>query len=148
VCAEVALAAQAFQHEVELAHTELQEPGPRLPSAGLVWWEAQLAARRAAEQRAAAPIMWAERSASVLGTLAALRLAVWKWPLISSWLFHTGTSATAPRYTTAPEYSFTSDLLHWLGQVWSSQPSSLLLATAAAFLTLMLFAAYVVWREE
>ena len=148
VCAEVAFAALAFQHEVELASTELQEPGPRLPSAGLVWWKAQLAARRAAEQRAAAPMVWVGRAACVLGTLAALGLAVWKWPLIASWLFRSGTSANAPRYTTAPEYSFTGDLLHWLARVWSSQSASLLLATAAAFLTLMLFAAYVVWREE
>jgi len=148
VCAEVAFAAQEFQREVELARTELQQPGMRLPSAGLVWWKAQLAARRAAEQRAAAPMVWVERAACVLGTLAALLLVVWKWPLIASWLFRSGTSATAPRYTTAPEYSFTSDLLHWLAPVWSSQSSSLLLATAAAFVTLMLFAAYVVWREE
>jgi len=149
VCAEVAFAAQAFQREAELASTELQQSGKGLPSAGLVWWKAQLAARRAAEQRAAAPMVWVERAAYVLGALAALGLAVWKWPLIAGWLFRTGTSATTPRYTTAPEYSFTSDLLHWLAQVWTSQSSSLLLAaTAAAFLTLMLFAAYVVWREE
>jgi cytoskeletal protein RodZ len=149
VCAEVAFAAQAFQHEVELAKTELDQPGTRLPSAGLVWWKAQLAARRAAEHRAVAPMVWVERAACVLGAFAALGLAVWKWPLISAWLFRAGTSASTPRYPTASEYSITGAWLHSLAQVWTSQSASLLLAaTAAAFFTLMIFAAYVVWREE
>ena len=49
VCAEVAYVAQEFQREEELARDELRQPGAGLPSAGLVWWKAQLAARRAAE---------------------------------------------------------------------------------------------------
>ncbi len=51
VCAEVALVAQEFQREAELARAELQQPGAGLPSAGLVWWKAQL--RRAPRRRAA-----------------------------------------------------------------------------------------------
>ena len=48
-----------------------------------------------------------------------------------------------------PEYSWTGEWLHWFAQAWTNQPSTLLLvATAAVFLTLMVFAAYVVWRED
>ena len=86
VCAEVALVAQEFQREAELARAELQQPGAGLPSAGLVWWKAQLAARRAAEQRAAEPIILVERAAYALGALAALGLGVWQWPRLAAWL--------------------------------------------------------------
>jgi hypothetical protein len=94
-------------------------------------------------------MVWVERAACVLGLFAALGLAVWKWPLISGWLFRAGTSTPTPRYTPAPQYSITAEWLHPFAQAWTSQPSTLLLAaTAAAFFTLMAFAAYVAWREE
>ena len=95
VCAEVALVAQEFQREAELARAELQQPGAGLPSAGLVWWKAQLAARRAAEQRAAEPMMLVERVAYALGALAALGLGVWQWPRIAGWL-HADRDSGAP----------------------------------------------------
>jgi hypothetical protein len=149
VCAEVAIAAQMFQQEVELAQAELQLAGSRLPSAGLVWWKAQLAARRSAEQRAAAPMVWVERAACVLGAFAALGVVVWKWARIAAWLFRTGTSASAPHTAAAPDYSWTGEWIHRLAQAWTGQSSTpLIVATAAVFLTLMAFAAYVVWREE
>ncbi len=148
VCAEVAFAAEMFQQEVGLARNELQQPG-RLPSAGLVWWKAQLAARRSAEQRAAAPMVWVERAACVLSAFALMGAVVWKWPLISGWLFRSGTSASAPPTAVAPEYSWSNEWIHWLAKAWTNQSSTpLLIATAAVFLTLMAFAAYVVWREE
>jgi hypothetical protein len=148
VCGEVAFAAQEFQREAELARTELQHPGTRLPSAGLVWWKAQLAARRAAEQRAAAPMVLVERVAIVLGVLAALGLGIWKWSIVV-WIFRTGTLSSTPHYAAIPDYSFAGQWLRWLGQPWTGQPSTLLLvATAAIFFTLMAFAAYVVWRED
>ena len=71
---EAAFAAQAFQREAALAQAELDQPGARLPSAGLVWWKAQLAARRAAEKRAAEPIVWVERAAYAVGAIATLAL--------------------------------------------------------------------------
>jgi hypothetical protein len=149
VCAEVAFAAEMFQQEVELTQNELQPPGTRLPSAGLVWWKAQLAARRSAEQRAAAPMVWVERAACVLGAFALVVGIVWKWATISGWLFRTGASASAPRTAAAPDYSWTSEWIHWLAQAWVRQSSMpLIVATGAVFLTLMAFAAYVVWREE
>ena len=149
VCAEVAFAAQEFQREAELARTELQHPGTRLPSAGLVWWKAQLAARRAAEQRAAAPMVLVGWAATALGALAALGLGIWKWSIVAGWLSHLGGAQSVARFGATPEYSLTGGWFHWFGQAWTSQPSTLLVvATAAIFFTLMVFAAYVVLRED
>jgi len=149
VCAEVALVAQEFQREEELVRTGLQQPGAGLPSAGLVWWKAQRAARRAAEQRAAEPIVLVARAAYALGALTALGLGVWQWPRIMGWLQRAQTPASIPRFAAMPEYSSSSEWLHQLAQVWNGQtPAYLLAASAAAFLALMVFAAYVVWRED
>jgi hypothetical protein len=145
----VALAAQEFQHEMELAQAELQQAGAGLPSAGLVWWKAQRAARRAAEQRAAEPIRLVERAAYALGALTALGLGVWQWPRLAAWLHQTLIPASLPGSAAISEYSSTGAWLHWLAPAWSAQtPAFLLAATTAAFLTLMVFTAYVVWRED
>jgi|SRR5208283_4519937 len=149
VCAEVAFAAQEFQREEELARTELRQPGAGLPSAGLVWWKAQLAARRAAEQRAAQPMVLVERAAYALGTVAALGLGVWQWPRIAGWLHRAQTPAPIPRFAAMSEYSSSGEWLHRLAQVWPSQtPAFLLAGSAAAFLTLLVFAVFIVWRED
>ena len=133
VCAEVASVVQEFQKEGELARAELQQPGATLPSAGLVWWKAQLAARRAAAERAAEPIVLVERAASVLVILAAVGLGIWQWPRIAVML----------------EYFVDAEWPHRLLQGWFGQTPNLLLAgSAAACLTLVALAAYVVWREE
>ena len=148
VCAEVALVAQEFQREEELAATELKQPGAGLPSAGLVWWKAQLAARRAAEQRAAEPVVFVERAAYALGALSTLVLGVWEWPRIAGWL-HRAETPPLPRFPVMPDYSAGGDWLHRLAQAWTTQtPALLLAACAAAFLTLLVFTAYVAWRED
>jgi len=149
VCAEVAFVTREFQREDELARTELGQPGAGLPSAGLVWWKAQLQARRAAEQRAAEPIVWAERAAYALGALATLGLGVWQWPRIAAWLQRAASLAPIPRSAAMPEYSSGSEWLHQLAQAGTGQtPLLLLAASAVAFLTVIAFAAYVVWRED
>lgn len=149
VCAEVALVTQEFQREDELAQAELGRPGAGPPSAGLVWWKAQLAARRAAERRAAEPMLLVERVAYALGTLAALGLGAWQWPRVAGWLHRTGTPAAVTRFAPAPDYSSGGEWLHRLAHAWPGQtPAVLLAASAAVFLTLMVFAAYVVWRED
>lgn len=149
VCAEVALAAQEFQREAERARADLQQPDAGLPSAGLVWWKAQRAARRAAEQRAAEPMVLVERLAYAAGALAALGLGVWQWPRIAGWLHRAQTLASLPHFAPLPEYSSRGGWLHRLAPAWPGQiPAFLLAASAAAFLAFMVFAAYVVWRED
>jgi hypothetical protein len=142
VCSEVVLVAEALRHEEELAQTEV-----RLPSAGLVWWKAQLAARRAAEERAAQPIAWVERMVQVFGALALLGTGLWQWPKILSWL---GGSKTLMRM---PESSlgmadWAREFFLGVAQDFGRSPGYLLLGSAAVFLTLVVSAAYAVWREE
>lgn len=142
ICSEVVLLAQALRREDEAVQAQV-----RLPSAGLVWWKAQLAARRAAEERAAQPIVLMERVAQGLGGLAAFGLAVWQWPRIADWLGLVKGLSRLPAGST-----IAGDWMHGLSQVLGqsfSQPSGyLMLIGAGAFVTLMGFAAYVVWREE
>jgi hypothetical protein len=149
VCSEVVLVAEALRREEQLSEAEV-----RLPSAGLVWWKAQLAARRAAEQRAAQPIALVERAAQALGALAAFGLGVWQWPRIIGWWRGAKVLARVPSSVSASTGASAAarDWTHWLSQALGqafSQPSGyLLLVSAGACLTLIVFAAYVVWREE
>jgi hypothetical protein len=154
VCSEVVLVAEALRREDEFTKTEV-----RLPGAGLVWWKAQLAARRAAEQRAAQPIALVERAAQALGALTAFGLGVWQWPRIAAWWRGAKVLARVPRSASAASASAATgasaaagDWTHWLSQALGqafNQPSGyLLLVSAGACLTLIVFAAYVVWREE
>lgn len=153
VCAEVAFVAQALRHEDEQTQAELLQDGASLPSAGLVWWKAQLAARRAAEIRAAQPIALVERAAYALGGLAAFGLAVWQWARVAGWL--EGAKVLVPSKHFAPTAGASSvgDWLRGLApafaQGWLGHTPLLLVAlSAAAALTLVTLAAYVVCREE
>jgi len=150
VCSEVVLVAEALRREEQFAQAEV-----RLPSAGFVWWKAQLAARRAAEQRAAQPIALVERAAQALGALSAFGLGVWQWPRIAGWLRGAKVLARVPTISAAANASsgaaagdWTHRLVQTLGQVFSQPSGYLLLVSAGACLTLIAFAAYVVWREE
>ena len=144
-CAEVALVAEALLQEHHLEQAEV-----RLPSAGLVWWKAQLAARRSAEARATQPIALAERFAQAAVLLTALGLALWQWPRISGWLGtkvaggHTSSWAIPGEWTDR-----IGRLLQSVAQGLGGQSSGyLLIASVGALLALMAFAAYVVLREE
>jgi len=140
-CSEVVLVAEALRHEEELAQPEV-----RLPSAGLVLWKAQFAARRAAEERAAQPIAWVERMARVFGTLALLGLGFWQRPRILGWL---GGSKRLMRMTESSTgiadwaREFFRNFAHGFGR----SPGFLLLMSAGVLLILVAFAAYAVWRE-
>ncbi|HTS71023.1 MAG TPA: hypothetical protein VMO17_18750 [Terriglobia bacterium] len=147
VCAEVVFVVQEFQREEALVHTELQAR-EGLPSAGLVWWKARRAARRAAEQRAVEPIAWVERGASALVALTVLLLAVWQWPRLAAWFRNLQYSTPSGHLLASPAYSSRGDWLHQLGQVWTTQTSFLLLvAGGLALLSVMAFALYEEWRE-
>ena len=140
VCSEVVTVANAMRGEDELAQAEL-----RLPSAGLVWWKAQLAARRAAEQRATEPIAWAERLAQFLGVLTVIGLALWQWPRIAGWLGGTKDLARVPTTGVA---QWAGHFFQMLSRGFGQSPVYLVLVSAIAFLTLVGFAAYAVWRED
>ncbi len=88
-CADLVLIAVALRQARGPACAEV-----RLPSAGLVWWKAQLRAHREAAEQAAQPIVIAERVASAFGILALLGLVIWQRSRVSDWfswlgdLFH------------------------------------------------------------
>jgi hypothetical protein len=140
VCSEVVFVATAMRREDELVQAEL-----RLPSAGLVWWKAQRAARRDAEQRATQPIAWAERMAQFMGVLAVLGLIFWQWPRIAAWLGETKGLTRVPASGLA---EWSRNFFDMLGHGFGQSPIYLVLVSAGAFLMLVGFAAYAVWREE
>lgn len=146
VCAEVALVAEAILQEHRLEQADV-----RLPSAGLVWWKAQLAARRSAEARATQPIALAERFAQAAASLTALGLAIWQWPRISGWLGGM-TKLAGSHSTSAISGDWTERigrLLQTVAQGLGGQSSGyLMIASVGALLALMAFTAYVVLREE
>lgn len=80
VCSEVVLVSQILRQEDAAALAQA-----RLPAPGLVWWKAQIRARRAAAERAAAPIAIVERLSAVCVVLSLLGLAVWQWDKVASW---------------------------------------------------------------
>jgi len=141
-CSEVALVAEVLRRE-----DEGQQNEACLPSAGLVWWKAQLAARRAAEEHAALPIAWVERLAQVFGGLALLGLTWWQRPRIFRW-WGGSSPPLRLRDTLAGLPNWPRDLFRPLALILSQSPGYLLVASAGALLTLLAFAAYVVWREE
>lgn len=78
VCAEARAMAELMR---SLERETLQDA--RLPSAGQVWWRAQLRARREAQAAAARPVLVAQGlgAAVVLGLIAAL--ISWQWPVLA-----------------------------------------------------------------
>ena len=79
-CADVVLVAEALRG---------QEAGDgleaRLPAVGLVWWKAQIRARREAAERAAEPMNIVAIAACACFACSLVALAVWQWPRIASW---------------------------------------------------------------
>lgn len=69
-CAELAMTAEFMQQAAATVD-------PRVPAAGLVWWKAQLRARREAAHAAARPVLIAERAAAILALLGAIAAMAW-----------------------------------------------------------------------
>lgn len=80
ICSEVVLVAQLLRQADAAALAQA-----RLPAPGLVWWKAQIRARRAAAERAAAPIVLVERLAAACAVLSLLGVAIWQWGRVESW---------------------------------------------------------------
>jgi hypothetical protein len=146
LCSEVVLVAEALRREEELSQAQV-----RLSSAGLVWWKAQLAARRAAEERVTQPIAFVERVARVSSVLAVLGLGVWQWPRIVGFLQGSKSLLRVPETSagiSAALGNWTHQLVGPLALGFGQSPGYLLLMSAGAFLTLVAFAAYAVVREQ
>ena len=81
VCSEIVLVAQFLQEDHAALLAEM-----KLPDAGLVWWKAQLRARREAAELATRPIALAERFAVACGAAALLVFIVWNRTDLHTWL--------------------------------------------------------------
>ena len=135
VCADVALVARFLNEQGDLARSEAA-----LPEAGLVWWKAQLKARRTAAQEAAQPIAIVESAAWASGAMVLLAGLIWQWPRIDSWL--KGLGGYWPSLQLADSGLRDSILTLW------TLHSSVLTLSLSAFLILMALVAYAVFAEK
>lgn len=79
-CADLVVVLESMQKDGELAAADV-----RIPSAGLVWFKAQLRARREATEEALKPVSVAEKVAYA-SVLAGLIVALsWEWPQFGKW---------------------------------------------------------------
>jgi hypothetical protein len=110
----------------------------KLPDAGLVWWKAQLRARREAAELATRPIALAERFAVACGLAVLLAFVVWKWAGFHTWL---------DRFA---KFSLSDGqwLIRLLLNSWNQPFSTLLTASACLFVLFMACLAYAIWAEK
>lgn len=132
VCAEVVLVAQFLQRDDERARVEAA-----LPEAGLVWWKAQLLARRAAAERAAQPIAIVESVACTSAVLSLVALMIWQWSRIHGWL-----SELTDLWNVCD-----LQLREFFLSPWNVQ-SYILMMSVGGLLLVMAFLVYSVWAEE
>jgi hypothetical protein len=133
VCRDALTVAQFLQ-------TPPQDPSQevRLPAAELVWWKAQLKARREAAERAARPVSIAEYFSLACGLACLLGFALWKWSSLRGWL---GQMRDLSLTHTTWFPNFLSHLF--------AQPTSLVFVAAVSLLVvLMVCLAYGVWTEK
>lgn len=89
--------------------------GAQVPSSGIVWWRAQLRARREAERAASRPITIVQAIAFCCGAVSMAALAMWVSPALPNWRDWLGGLGRAAA-TTAMELSHaaTWGVLPWL----------------------------------
>ena len=133
VCSEIVLVARLLQEDNASLLADV-----KLPDAGLVWWKAQLRARREATELATRPIALAERFALACGMAVLLAFIVWKRADLRAWL---GRLA-----------NFGHSDAHWLQSLVfnsMSQPFSILFVASASLLVLfMACLVYAIWAEK
>jgi hypothetical protein len=110
----------------------------KLPDAGLVWWKAQLRARREAAELATRPIALAEKFALACGVAVLLAFIVWKRADVLGWL------GRLAYFGHSDAHWFQSLLLNSL-----NQPFSVFFVASASLLVLfMACLVYAIWAEK
>lgn len=145
-CAEAALAARVFNEM-----RAIDEAEARIPDAGLMWWKAQLIAKREAAERATQPINFVERFAYTWAALCAIGVCIWEWHSIRAWL---ASLANIPLKLSLPSRSsFISRV--WLNAIpaWPQnspylQGPGLVVLGVAVLLVFVAFAACLTLSEE
>jgi hypothetical protein len=80
-CSETALAARALNEM-----RAVDEAEAHVPDAALMWWKAQLAAKRQAGERATQPIHLVERFACALAAVCVAGACIWQGHAVREWL--------------------------------------------------------------
>ena len=80
VCGEVIVVAELLRQDDAAARAEA-----RLPAPGLLWWKAQIRARRLAAQRAAEPITVFTTVTWIAAAVSLVALGVWQWSRVAGW---------------------------------------------------------------
>jgi hypothetical protein len=123
-CAEVTFVAAFLLHEAEIANSD-----PHLPTSGLIWWKAQLAAKNAALARATRPITLVTALSFLAG------------PLGLVWLIAESVEITAASNGGAKCPAHLQHLLNLYAN------SDALMMTTGILACLLLGSLYLVWRE-
>jgi hypothetical protein len=123
-CAEASIVAEFLLHEAQIASSDA-----RLPTSGLIWWKAQLAAENAALTRATRPI-------TLVTVLSFLAVA-----LGLLWLIAESVEITAASNGGAKYPAYLQHLLHLYAN------SAALMMTTGVLACLLLGSLYLVWRE-
>lgn len=141
VCAEVLLVARFLACDDASVEAVL-------PEAGLVWWKAQMRARREAAERAAQPIAIAEKVACAWGLLAAAAVIVWQWPRLAAWASNwlAGGIESTPA-ALAGEFH---PVAVWNGLLsfWSEHPAGLAIAAAGIGVIVIASVVGLAWGER
>ncbi len=128
-CRDLALVASALRGERD----RIRRSAPA-PSAGLVWWRAQLRARQEAERRAAAPVTLVHAAAFVAGLVA----AVVSFLAFARWIGPASLTEFLPTFPTwsetAQSLADLSPVLRWALALGAS--AWLILGPVALYLTL------------
>lgn len=127
VCADAVLVAQCLAREARL---EREAP---LPHPGLIWWRAEIMARRDAAGRATRPIAIAEWIGIACGLALAFAAVIFEWPKVHA-------SALKP--------GVASRLGEVVAGFASAASSTVVMMSVGACLALALFVLYIVWAES
>jgi hypothetical protein len=149
VCSEVAAMARLLNELRAIDEAECT-----IPDSALMWWKAQLLAKREAGEQATQPISFVERFAYVLGAVCVIGVCVLQWHALREWLISLGTSgARLGVLSFAKVTAYSGKILDpaILGNS-NSNPfgqNGLLIAGGAAILLLsVIFATYFTHSEE
>lgn len=131
-CAETALAAQLLREWNARDITE-----STLPNGGLIWWKAQLKAKREATERATQPISIVEAVFWACAALSAVGILIWQWSPIQTW-FVSLVRALGER---------SHSVLDFLAGAWETSTPIIILC-ASVLVIVFSFVGYAVWTEE
>jgi hypothetical protein len=81
MCSDLVVVSQAFQ----AAHKQAMQ-APHMPSAGALWWRAQLRRRNAAIEKVGRPIFGAQIFALTISVMVAAAMLGWKGNWLKAWL--------------------------------------------------------------